>query len=127
MGAGYNLVNIDKIRKKFLAPQQTDEMVAQLLEAILTACEPETVILFGSASRYQLTRSSDLDVVVIFSKEINLKLARKSLFEKSGQLPFPVDFIVIDKDTFDKKSAIGGALFDARTEGRVIYSKQTQF
>jgi predicted nucleotidyltransferase len=116
-------MNIDKIRKNFLSQQETDHRAKQLLDAVLAVCRPVSVILFGSAARYELTPSSDLDVVVVFSSKPDLKSAQKQLYAQSGTLPFAVDFLLVDSETYDKKSLVGGALFDARAEGRVLWAQ----
>lgn len=105
-------MNIDKIRKNFLSHEATDARVDSVLRLILSLCHPIRVILFGSASRYELTSSSDVD---------DLKNAKKPLHAKCGELEFPVDFLLVDKETYETKSLIGGALFDARHEGRVLF------
>jgi len=114
-------INIDKIRKTFVSHEETDARVDSVLRLILSLCQPNQVILFGSASRYELTSSSDVDVLVVFSNVNDLKNAKKPLHAKCGELEFPVDFLLVDQQTYDKKSLIGGALFDARHEGRVLY------
>jgi predicted nucleotidyltransferase len=119
-------MNINKIRKNYLSHQETDTRSQQLLDIILAVCRPVSVILFGSAGRYELTPSSDLDVVVVFSTVSDLKAAQKPLYAQSGALPFPVDFLLVDKDTYERKSLVGGALFDARSEGRVLWNNIEQ-
>ncbi len=114
-------MNIDKIRKNFLSKQETDTRAKLLLDIIASVCKPISVILFGSAARYELTTASDMDVVVVFSNVSDLKSAQKQLYAQSGQLPFAVEFLLVDKETYERKSLVGGALFDARTEGRVLW------
>jgi predicted nucleotidyltransferase len=116
-------MNIDKIRKQFLSKQETDERATLLLQMILGVCSPHRVIVFGSAARYELTTASDVDVVVVFSNLDELKFAKKTLHAMSGQLNFPVDFLLVDQLTYEVKSLIGGALFDARVEGRVLFGE----
>jgi predicted nucleotidyltransferase len=113
-------MNIDRIRKNFLSQQETDDRVRLVLNAILSVCTPHSVILFGSAARHELTASSDIDVVVVFLDVSDIRTSQKLLYAKSGELPFPVDFLVVDKETYDHKSLIGGALFDARHQGRIL-------
>lgn len=117
-------MNIDKIRKNFLSKQETDERTNLLLQMILSVCSPHQIIVFGSAARYELTTASDVDVVVVFSNLDDLKSAKKTLHASSGELKFPVDFILVDQQTYDVKSLIGGALFDARVEGRVLFGEK---
>lgn len=114
-------MNIDKIRKNFLSQQETDDRVQLVLKSILSVCQPVSVILFGSAARYELTTSSDIDVVVVFPSLLELKNAQKQLYARSGELAFPVDFILVDAQNYNQKSQIGGVLFDARHEGRIIF------
>lgn len=116
-------MNIEKIRRQFLSRVETDERTSSVLKMILAVCSPRLVIIFGSAAKYELTTASDVDVVVVFSNVDDLKVAKKTLFAKSGELNFPIDFLLVDRQAYDTKSLIGGALFDARHEGRVIFQK----
>ncbi|MEI8027979.1 MAG: nucleotidyltransferase domain-containing protein [Pseudomonadota bacterium] len=116
-------MNIEKIQKKYLSKVETDQRTDAVLSMILSLCRPSLVIVFGSAARYELTTASDVDVVIVFPNVEDLKSAKKNLYARSGELTFPLDFILVDQQTYDSKSLIGGVLFDARHEGRVLFSK----
>ncbi len=114
-------LKIDKIRKNFISIEETKLRVRQVFETILENCNPVSIVLFGSAARNELTPSSDIDVVVVVETSTQIKPTLKVLASKSGELGFPVDFLVIDKKNYDKKSEIGGVFFDARHEGIILF------
>jgi predicted nucleotidyltransferase len=114
-------MKVDKIRKNFLSAEETGLRVGQVLKLILENSSPVSIILFGSAARNELTSSSDIDVVVIVGTVGQIKPTLKILTSKSGQLGFPVDFLVTNQSDYDKKSEIGGVFFDAKREGVILF------
>lgn len=114
-------MNLDKIKKNYLGPEETQERVKRALSLVLICCKPQNVILFGSAARGELTASSDIDMVVVLKECLDLKSLFKILSAKKAELPFDVDFFLVDENTFAEKSQIGGVFFDAFWEGKVLY------
>ncbi len=114
-------MKIDKIRKNYLSAEETGLRVGQVLKLILENSNPVSIVLFGSAARNELTSSSDIDVVVIVGTVGQIKPTLKILTSKSGQLGFPVDFLVTSQSDYDKKSEIGGVFFDAKREGVILF------
>jgi predicted nucleotidyltransferase len=117
-------MNIDKIRKNYLSQEDTNARVQQVLRLVLECCQPMQVVLFGSAARGELTASSDIDMVVVVEDACFVKALQKQLCANSGGLLFPVDFLVTDRETYQKKSQIGGVYFDAAHEGIILFSHE---
>jgi predicted nucleotidyltransferase len=114
-------LKIDKIRRNFISPEETKFRISQVVKTILENSSPVSIILFGSAARNELTAGSDVDVVVVVETPEQIKPTLKILASKSGQLPFPVDFVVVDEVNYEKKSEVGGVFFDARHEGIMLF------
>lgn len=108
------------IAKKITRADQ-DRLIEKLKLEILASVIPTQVILFGSASRYEMTVASDIDVIVTVTPPMDARLVQKLLAPVSARLNWPVDLLVYDHQTYLKKSEIGGVCFIASTEGRVIY------
>ncbi len=117
-------MNIDKIRKNYLSQEETNARVQQVLRLVLECCQPMQVVLFGSAARGELTASSDIDIVVVVEDSSLIKPFQKQLCASSGGLLFPVDILVADNQTYQKKSQIGGVYFDAAHEGVILFSRE---
>ena len=103
-----------------LPAEDQAELIAKLYAQIISLVTPLQVILFGSASRGEMTDASDLDIVVIVRDIGEVKSTQKSLNQLSRLLQWPVDCLVVDSDTFKRKSEIGGVYFVAKQEGRQL-------
>ena len=103
-----------------LTAEEQAELIEKLYAQIISLVTPHQVILFGSASRGEMTDASDLDVVVIVRDIDEVKSTQKSLNQLSRLLQWPVDCLVVDLETFKRKSEIGGVYFVAKEEGRQL-------
>ncbi len=82
-----------------VAPTIDDGLTEQVVEHIVEACAPDTVIVFGSAARGETRPGSDLDLLVVLDLPEDMtarQMSRKlhALFE--GWL-LPLDIIVLSK------------------------------
>jgi predicted nucleotidyltransferase len=103
-----------------LTAEEQAKLIERLYAQIISLVTPNQVILFGSASRGEMTDASDLDIVVIVQDISEVKSTQKSLNQLSRLLQWPVDCLVVDMETFNRKSAIGGVYFVAKEEGRQL-------
>lgn len=104
-----------------LSADQINSYIKRLQELILFYSKPSKIILIGSASRAEMTTSSDIDVVVIFKTLEQLNTESKVILKNSHKLEIAVDYIFLDESDFQKKSFLGGICFEARTNGKIIY------
>lgn len=100
-----------------------EALIAEIVRRILTVTQPDRVILFGSAATAQMTRDSDIDLLVVLDDpgdalEESIRI-RRSL----RGLGYPFDVLIISTEWFeDSKGVIGGIAFPANKYGRVIYA-----
>lgn len=100
------------------------EVIEQVRDRILSACEPEAIVLFGSAARNEAVVGSDLDLIIIINLPANvtaLDMARKlhSLF--AGWL-LPLDIIVLTPADWEKGLRMPGHIARiAAREGVRLY------
>lgn len=106
-----------KLLARRLNLNEQTELIKRLYQEIVSLVAPYQVILFGSASRYEMTESSDLDVVVIVTNIEEIKSVQKSLNQLSRRIDWPVDCLVIDLNSFENKSKVGGVYFVIKEEG----------
>ena len=112
-----------RFRERLLTKEQTSEIVAAKLKWILSGCTPDKVILFGSASRGEMTDRSDVDLALIFRKPEDVKLQKKSLFQTSGRDFWPQDILFLSAQEFAAKAHAGGVCEIIATEGKVLFER----
>ncbi len=106
-----------------LSKEFTDNLLIKLIDAINSRDIKANIILFGSAARNEMTAFSDIDLIFVVATIDDIKPTRKALSKLSIQIDWPIDLLIIDKNNFEIKSAIGGVYFDAVHEGRNLISK----
>lgn len=83
---------------------------------------PDRIILFGSAATGQMTRDSDIDLLIVEPKTANRHEESVKIRRAIGDVPFPVDVIVINTERFEAtKDIFGGIAYPAPRYGRVLY------
>ena len=108
---------------KALAASEIESIVQSSLSDILKTVSPQMVILFGSAVCGKFDDASDLDFVVVFEDRYQAAAGMKSLYRMNRSVQKPHDFICVDQDTFQRKSEMGGVLYVAKREGKVLFSR----
>lgn len=98
-----------------------EKAVLDAKSAILNACSPVAIYLFGSATTEHFHEDSDIDCLVIFETEIEVRRSWKLYSKIRSQTNRPFDFVVMSSLEFERKRDLGGIAFIAWTEGRQIY------
>jgi predicted nucleotidyltransferase len=114
-------MSFHKLLAKKLAPEAVKRLIEQEVANILRTCQPEAVILFGSAALGKMTDSSDLDFVVIFAEASQVDSSRRNYYCSSHPRTWPVDILFIDREDFERKSRLGGVYLIAAQEGKIVY------
>ena len=71
----------------------------------------------------QMTRDSDIDLLIVEPKAANRHEESVKIRSAIGDVSFPVDVIVINKERFEAtKDIFGGIAYPAHKYGRVIYA-----
>jgi uncharacterized protein len=104
-------------------PTTIDEaLVQEIVRRILTVTKPDRIILFGSAARGEMTRDSDIDLLVVEPSPPNTIKERLRVRESLGGLSYPFDVFQIATERFEEsKNIFGGIAYPAHKYGRVIY------
>ena len=98
------------------------EVIHEVVRRILDVATPERIILFGSAARGQMTRDSDIDLLVLDVSPGNARQESVRLRGALRGLGYPFDVIVMALDRFEEtKNVIGGIAYPANRHGRIIY------
>jgi len=99
-----------------------EKTVNEIVRRILSIASPDKIILFGSAVTGQMTRDSDIDLLVVAPAPGNQRKESTILRKMLGGLGYPFDVIVISTEWFEEsKDVIGGIAYPANKYGTVIY------
>jgi uncharacterized protein len=99
-----------------------DSVIREIVQRLLGVSQPQRIILFGSASTGQMTRDSDVDLLVVAPDSLNTIDERVKLLRALRGLGFPFDVFIIGPERFEEtKNVFGGIAYPAHKYGRVIY------
>lgn len=99
-----------------------DSLTSEIVRRILTVARPDRIILFGSAATGQMTRDSDIDLLIVETAPANRHQESVKIRSAIGDIDYPVDVIVIPTERFEAtKHIFGGIAYPAHKYGRVLY------
>ena len=106
----------------------SEETLGEIVRRILTVCQPDRIILFGSAANGQMTRDSDIDLLVLEAEVADAREETLRIREALTELPFPFDVLVMERDRFEEsRNVIGGIAWPAARYGKVVYEAERYF
>jgi predicted nucleotidyltransferase len=99
-----------------------ETLLNEVVRRVLSVGRPDRIILFGSAATGQMTKDSDVDLLVIEPAPTNTHERSVEIGEAVGDIGYPVDVIEMRTERFERtKRVIGGIAYPANKYGRVIY------
>lgn len=99
-----------------------DNLTSEIVRRILAVANPDRIILFGSVATGQMTRDSDIDLLIVEPDAGNRHEESVKIRGAIGDIPFSVDVIVINAERFEAtKDIFGGIAYPAHKYGRVLY------
>jgi predicted nucleotidyltransferase len=99
-----------------------ETLLKEVVRRVLTVARPDRIILFGSAATGQMTKDSDIDLLVVEPEPANPRDRSVRIRRALGDVPYPVDVIVMSSERFEEtKNIIGGIAYPAQKYGRVLY------
>lgn len=99
-----------------------EKTIGEIVRRIRAVSTPKRIILFGSAASGEMTRDSDIDLLILEEDPGNTRDKSVRIGEALRGLEFPVDIIVMAADRFEEsKEVIGGIAYPADKYGKVIY------
>ena len=99
-----------------------ETLLNEVVRRVLTVARPDRIILFGSAATGQMTKDSDIDLLILDPSPANTHERRVEIRAAVGDIGLPVDVIVMRTRRFEEtKRWIGGIAYPANKYGRVIY------
>ena len=99
-----------------------EQIVREIVQRILSVTKPDKIILFGSAATGDMSRDSDIDLLIvepdIHDQRGEYVLIRKALWD----IDYPFDIVFISTDWFEQsKDVVGGIAHPASKYGKVVY------
>ena len=99
-----------------------DKIIAEIVRRILTVIQPDRIILFGSAATGQMTKDSDIDLLIVEPDTKDQKEQYLRVIKSLRGLGYPFDILFITTEWFeDSKNVVGGIAYPANKYGKVIY------
>jgi predicted nucleotidyltransferase len=100
-----------------------DTLLSEIVRRVLSVERPDTIILFGSAATGQMTKDSDIDLLIVEQSPTNTHERSVEIRRALGSIGYPIDVIVMRTERFERtKSIIGGIAYPATKYGRVLYA-----
>ena len=96
--------------------------IQEIVRRILSVTKPDRIIIFGSAATGEMTRDSDIDILVVEQDPGDRRKESVRIHHALSGLGYPFDVIVISTEWFEEsKNVIGGIAYPANKYGKVIY------
>ncbi len=104
-------------RGSSLDPRTLDEIIRRVVEV----AQPERIVLFGSAAKGEMTRHSDVDLLIVRDGADALELMAQ-IYRRLHGVGVPVDVIVVSsEDVARYRDSHSLVIKPALREGRTVY------
>jgi uncharacterized protein len=104
--------------------QPDPKILAEIVQRVVEAAQPDKIILFGSAARGEMGPNSDVDLLVVMdfagSKLDKTVEVRGAL----GKHMVPTDILLTRPEDFAWRKEIGGTIeYPAARDGKVLHAR----
>jgi len=97
-------------------------LVSEIVKRILGIAEPQRIILFGSAATEDMSKDSDIDLLILESAPADTRKESIRIRQAVRGLGYPFDIIVMATERFEEsKNVVGGIAYPANKYGKIIY------
>jgi predicted nucleotidyltransferase len=98
------------------------KLLAEVTRRIVSSVKPQRVLLFGSAARGRMNKSSDFDVLVIMHEPVHRRQTAQKIYRDLRGTGIAVDIIVATEKDLEKYGQRAGTILkSALQEGRILY------
>lgn len=99
-----------------------EQTVQKIVRRILSVAAPDKIILFGSAARGEMTRDSDIDLLIVEADTSRQREEYVRIMKALWDIRYPFDVLFITTQWFEEsKDIVGGIAYPANKYGKVIY------
>src|ERR1035441_1788267 len=78
-----------------------ESLLGEIVRRVLSVARPDRIILFGSAATGEMTKDSDIDLLVVAPAPKNRHEERLKIADAIGDIEYPVDVILIASERFE--------------------------
>jgi len=98
-------------------------LLNEIIARITGAVRPLRIILFGSAAREEMSRNSDLDLLIVMPEGIHRRQTSRRIFQALRGIGVSKDIIVVtEQDVTEHGNNPSLVLKPALEEGRELYA-----
>jgi predicted nucleotidyltransferase len=99
-----------------------ETLLSEIVRRVLSVATPDRIILFGSAAAGEMTRDSDIDLLIVEASPGNARAEGLRIQDSLNGLGYPFDVFVMAAERFEEsKDVFGGLAYPAQKYGRTIY------
>lgn len=107
----------------------TDDVLQAMVRSIVSAVDPEKIVLFGSHAKGTTSPESDIDLMIIEKLDFGPNRSRREELAKIRNALFdflvPIDILVFSEaEEEDLKTLRCSVVATSATEGRVLYARE---
>lgn len=107
-------------------PDKAQQIIQRMVKKIARKFDPDKIILFGSYARGEVTRDSDIDLLVIMPFEGSNRLKMAEIYGAIGVVGIPKDILVYTPEQVAKYGRVAGTVIKAAIkEGKVLYERKS--
>jgi uncharacterized protein len=101
------------------------EILDEIVNRIISAADPDKIILFGSAARGAMKPDSDLDILVVKSGPIHRRKLSQEIYMNMFGVGQAVDIIVATPEDIERYGNTHALVLKSALQyGKVIYERQ---
>jgi uncharacterized protein len=98
------------------------EVLAEIVQRVVGAAQPDRIILFGSAARGEMGPNSDIDLLVIKSGKFNRDRVSRDIYRNLSGAGAAVDVVVATAEDVEQYGDSPYLVYyPALREGKVVY------
>jgi predicted nucleotidyltransferase len=99
-----------------------EKLREEIVRRVRSVVRADRIILFGSAATGEMTRDSDIDLLILEVAPSNVREQLLRVRQTLRGLDYPFDILIMSTERFEEsKNVIGGIAFPANKYGQVIY------
>ena len=104
--------------------RDVEAKLGEMVRRIVEGFHPEKIILFGSRARGDAQPDSDADLLVVMKVRGSRRRQAARIDAALAGVGLPKDVIIVTPDEFERlKRVVGGIVYPAAREGRVLYDR----
>jgi predicted nucleotidyltransferase len=99
------------------------ELLQEVVRRIVGVAHPDRIILFGSAARGDMSRGSDIDLLIVKADVAHRGRLAEDIYMALAGVGAAVDVVVVTPQDIDRfKDRVGTIIRPALRDGREIYA-----